>query len=84
MTRPINNDAAPALGASEVTPSDSVDLSAVAKALWVGSFGDVRLVTHDGATVTFENVPSGTVLPVSCNRVLATGTTATGIVALLQ
>lgn len=40
--------------------------------------------THDGATVTFENVPSGTVLPVSCKRVLATGTTATGIVALLQ
>jgi hypothetical protein len=73
----------PAFEATSVTPSDSVDLGFTARGLYVGSGGDVAVIPKNGSTaVTLRNVQSGTVLPVSVKRVLATGTTATQIVAL--
>ena len=53
-------------------------------ALWIGATGNVALTTLGGNDVTFTAVPGGTVLPVGCTHVLATGTTATGIVALIE
>ena len=73
----------PARRAVGVTPSDTVDLSAYAKALYVGAAGNVRVLTvggEDTEAVTFANHPVGW-LPVQVRRVLATGTTATQIVA---
>jgi len=73
----------PARRAVAVTPSDTVDLTAYAKALYVGAAGNVRVLTvgaEDGDAVTFANHPVGW-LPVQARRVLATGTTATQIVA---
>jgi len=53
--------------------------------IYVGQGGTVVLAvadTTDSTTVTFPNVPTGTVIPVLAQRVNATGTTATGFVAL--
>lgn len=72
----------PARGAASVTPNDSNDLAVKpARALYIGTSGNVVLTTVDGDSVTFANVPVG-ILPVSCNRVQLTGTTAGNIVAL--
>ena len=73
----------PARRAGAVTPSDTVDLTSYAKALYVGAAGNVRVLTvggEDADAVTFANHPVGW-LPVQVRRVLATGTTATQIVA---
>ncbi|WP_292079084.1 MULTISPECIES: spike base protein, RCAP_Rcc01079 family [Brevundimonas] len=73
----------PARRAAAAAPSDTVDLTAYAKALYVGGAGNVRVLTvgaEDGDAVTFANHPVGW-LPVQVRRVLATGTTATQIVA---
>jgi len=73
-----------ATGAQAVTPNDSADLPTPARALYVGSTGNVALIPNRGGTaVTFTNIPSGSILPVQAYRVLATGTTATSILALL-
>ena len=68
--------------AAAVTPSDSVDLTNAAAALWVGGAGNVNVDTVDGATVLFSGVAAGTLLPVRVKRVRSTSTTATLIVAL--
>ena len=69
-----------------MTPSDATDLSAVAKALYVGIAGDVRLIpagTSDDTAVTLRNHPVG-YLAVQTRRVLATGTTADAVLALFD
>lgn len=66
-----------------VTPSDSTNLTEVARALYVGGAGNVALVTPEGTTATFSNVNAGTILPVRVVRVNSTSTTATSIVALI-
>lgn len=67
-------------GASAVTPSDSTLVQC--RALWVGGTGNVAVtMSASGSTVTFTNVPDGTLLPVAAYRVMA-ATTATNIVAL--
>lgn len=72
---------APATRAAAVTPSDSTILNA--RALYVGGAGNVAVMPLEGSTaVTFTAVPAGTILPVSCARVMSTNTTATAIVAL--
>lgn len=74
----------PAQFAASVTPSDGSNLThGICRALYVGVGGNV-VVQAPGlaASVTFANVASGSILPVQCRRVLATGTTASQIVAL--
>lgn len=67
-----------------VTPSDTTKLEF--KALYVGGGGSVA-IRHDfnGSTVTYSNVPAGSILPVASNgpngQVMA-ATTATSIVAM--
>lgn len=66
-----------------VTPSDSAQLPSGVQALYVGTGGDVVVVHRTRETVkTFKNVASGSVLPIRCVQVYATGTTATDILAL--
>lgn len=73
----------PAFSAAAVTPNDSVDLAMTARGLFAGGGGDiVAILKGDAAAVTFKNVSSGAILPVAVRRVLATGTTATSILAL--
>lgn len=67
-----------------VTPSDTVAFTQQhARALYVGVTGDVTLVTLSGGVVTFTAVPAGSIIPVQCQRVNATATTATNIVGIL-
>lgn len=65
-----------------VTPSDTTDLSFTTRALYIGGAGNVTLIDANNNTTTFQAVPVGSVLPVRTNRVKATGTTATNLIAL--
>lgn len=74
---------APASRAVAVTPNDSADLGEVSRGIWVGNSGDLAVVMNGNASpVTIPGVPNGTLLPLRVARVMATGTTATGIVSL--
>ena len=72
----------PAEGVLEVTPDDGTDLTVVSRALFIGVAGDIAVQAKDGSTATFSNLIAGFILPIRATRVLATGTTASGIVAL--
>lgn len=51
--------------------------------VYVGVSGDVAVVPAlQDTSVTFKNVPQGTILPVKVKKVLSTGTTATDMVAV--
>lgn len=66
--------------AASVTPSDSVDIAEVARGLWIGTAGTLKFSDLYGNEVT-TSVPQG-LFPIAVSRVWATGTSATGIVAL--
>ena len=77
--------------AAAVTPSDTVDIPSVSTqdgvgnngcVLYVGGFGDVRVLTAGGDDVTFVGINGGTFVPVQVLKVFATSTTATSIVAM--
>ena len=74
-------------GAKAVTPSDTDDLlrdeqtDCSGPTLYVGTGGDLVVITIAGDEVTLANVPDGTFIPVMVKRVKA-ATTATDIVAL--
>lgn len=66
-----------------VTPSDTANLAKPAMALLVTGTGNVTLDTVGGQTsVLFTALAANAILPVQTVRVRATGTTATGIIAL--
>ncbi|MEV5054677.1 hypothetical protein MRBLRH13_000258 [Agrobacterium radiobacter] len=72
----------PARNAVAVTPSDSADLSTVPRAVCVAADGNVAMVmSGNGQEVTIAMV-AGTLYPLAPTRIKATGTTATGIVAV--
>lgn len=78
-----NSIDSPADNAEAVTPSDSVDIATTSRALFIGGGGDVSIDTVGGQeSVVFAGLAGGSILPVRAKRVNATGTTATGIVAL--
>jgi len=72
---------APALDLVAIVPDDNNDLVTVVRKIRVGVGGDVKLVTSQGTTVTFQNCYSGEELgPFFVARIVANGTTATGLV----
>ena len=72
----------PAARAQTVTTSDTTVYTGV-RGLYIGGAGDVSVRFPGSSTaVVFSGVPAGAVLPVQAERVMSTGTTATGIVAL--
>lgn len=74
---------APASNCFAIAPSDTVELTIVTKALYVGTGGDVVLRPVNGsADVTFRNVPDGGIIDVRTRAVRAAGTTAADIVGL--
>ena len=50
--------------------------------LYVGTGGDLRVLTSSGADLTFVGIPDGSFLPVQVKRVFSTGTDADNIIAL--
>ena len=73
----------PAIAAFAIVPAAGVDLPTFARAIYVGSTGDLSITTVAGSSVTFVGVADGTILPVQARQVAATGTTATAIVGLV-
>ena len=71
----------PAQHAALVTPSDSTDLAYTTRAIHIAGAGDVSLVMDDGSQFTWPGMTAG-YHPVRVKRIRATGTIATGIVAL--
>ena len=74
-----------------VTLSDTVDIPSVSTqngrgnngcVLYVGTGGDLRVLTAGGDDVVFTGFPDGGFLPVNVVRVFLTNTTASNIVAL--
>lgn len=68
----------PAVGIEEITPDDLTDLANVTRALNVATAGTVRVIAADGTTGDVF-MAAGIAFPIRASRVLATGTTATGI-----
>ena len=83
---PTNNIVRQGFKAIDVTPNDSTNVTGAdannPAALYVGTGGDVEVITLNGDTVVFNNVPTGTFMPIQVTRVKAANTTATDIVAL--
>jgi hypothetical protein len=73
----------PASHGFAVTPSDSTLLSETTRGIYVGTGGTIAALMLSGASVSFPAVPSGAILPVRLTKIMATGTTASGIVALV-
>ena len=74
---------APATGARAITPSDTVPLADIPKALYIGTGGAITMRgAADTADSVWTNVPSGSVLPFRPSHIRETGTTAAGILAL--
>lgn len=71
----------PPSSAAAIVPDDGADLPSVTRAINVAGTGDVRVTTLDGDVVTLH-VAGGSAFPIRVRRVHATGTTATGLVAL--
>lgn len=65
-----------------IVPSDSVDLAEPMTVI-AGTAGAVAVIpASGGASVVFAGIQAGQAVPVLASRVLATGTTATGLVGV--
>lgn len=53
------------------------------RALYTGAGGDIAVTMHGGGNVTFVSLDAGAIIPISVSAVRQTGTTATGVIALL-
>ena len=68
--------------AAAITTSDTVSLTGVTRAVYVGGAGNITAIMSNGDAVLFSAVPVGTVLPIRCTRINATATTATLLIAM--
>ena len=68
--------------AAAITTSDTVSLTGITRAVYVGGAGNITAIMSNGDTVLFTAVPVGTVLPIRCTRINATATTATLLIAM--
>lgn len=86
MTNPFENRtsslAGPATDILPVTPNDVTEMPDVAIALYVETGGNLSVLTARGG-VRSLTVANNSILPVGIKRVNASGTTATGIHAMV-
>jgi hypothetical protein len=73
----------PAASGFAITPSDSASLTEATRALYIGAAGDLTVRMLSGEILTLQNVPAGAILPLRTIAVMATGTTAGAIAALV-
>lgn len=64
-----------------ITASDTVNLPAMCRAIYVGVTGDITAVMSNGDVVLFKAVPVG-IFPIRATRINLTGTGAASLVAL--
>lgn len=72
----------PARAAFAITPADGVSFAAPARGLYVGTGGSIRVRMVSGDVVDFANAQGGMVYPLRVDQVMASGTSATGIIGL--
>lgn len=72
----------PAVGADVIVPNDTVALPKATRAIYVGNAGNLRVQFVTGDLVTLTNVQAGVIYPLRAALVLATGTTASGLIGL--
>lgn len=86
MTNPFDGRAiplsGPAFDVAAITPDDATTLEPFAASIYIETGGAVTFETIAGSQVTMQ-VGDYSILPVGAQKVLATGTTATGLFALL-
>ena len=81
LKHPVRNTD-PAFGVLDVTPNDSANLKdddTPSRGIYCGVSGDIAVVMADGTSSTIPNVAAGVTHPWRVVRIMATGTTATGI-----
>ena len=64
-----------------ITPSDSATLAPVPVAIIATVAGDITAVGDDGVSAVFP-IADGAMLTIQPHKIMATGTTATGLIAL--
>ena len=71
-------------GGVNVVPSDIADIviKQIPNRLYVGGSGNVTLISEDGSNLFYEGVEVGETLEIRFTRVMASGTTATNLIAL--
>jgi hypothetical protein len=73
----------PAGNAVAVTPNANDPLTNWSRGIYVGGAGNINVVMAlNSATVVYASVAGGSLLPIRVSRVIQSGTTATGIVAV--
>ncbi|SFS85577.1 hypothetical protein SAMN04488040_2119 [Sulfitobacter marinus] len=73
----------PICGGFSITPDDAADVAQVTRAVMVAGAGDLAVVLKGGDTVTLPSLMAGVVYPFRIERVLNTGTTASGVTGLV-
>ena len=72
-------DLSSAYSVRSVTPSDSTVLPPGSRFLYVGGEGKVAVTMTDGTSAVLTGLAAGVMHRIQVTQVLATGTTATGI-----
>lgn len=80
----MNNPLWPSNNLLVVIPSNTVNFSSPVRQLYVGTEGNVSVLTDDNQTILFKNVSTGSMIgPFFIKRVNLLGTTALDIVAFV-
>jgi hypothetical protein len=89
MTVQSNPGAAPLAVDSPVYDCEAANVASVdyvpavpCRGIYVGTSGNVSIVTPGGNTTVFTNVLGGTILPVAFTKITHVNTTASNLVAL--
>jgi hypothetical protein len=73
----------PARASEPITPNNTVQLSSIPKAIYVGSGGSITgQLVGDTEDRTFGGVPTGAILPFQFKLIKASGTSASQIIGL--
>ncbi len=80
--QPVTARDAVAITKSDTTLYNSEINGGYLDALYIGGAGDVAVRTVAGTVVTFSGATAGSTIPIRCDRVMSTNTTATLILGL--
>lgn len=73
----------PACNSAVVSPSDTIPLQSVSRAIYIGTTGNVAIqLLGDTSPVTLIACQAGSLLPIRVAYLMSTNTTASNIIAL--
>ena len=77
----VNGMESSARNIDSITPADS-ELVNMSRAVYVGSAGNMKVITYGDETITFQGIPAGSLLPIVVKQIYSTDTTASAILVL--